>query len=143
MRELKVHLVVGWFSGDTGVHHILCHTPARDSQLTNDRDLVTCNICNHFIKEYGDKYVIERGNAPRTLLSQAERLSAYRAKRNIELPRPYSRYDEAVPYRQEYPYVGCNASEFDKALTHARGLILTVCSCGKVGCDCTERSGGW
>lgn len=81
MRELKIHLAVGWnYYGVLAANrHILCHTPARDTQLTTDRDLVTCVLCKHFMKAYGDKYVIERGNAPRAVLNDADWLNAYRA----------------------------------------------------------------
>lgn len=83
MRDPKVHFLVDirrtsppCFS--TVSSYVLCnlHTAQR---VTKDRALVTCNVCNHFIAEYGDKHVIERGNAPAAVLSETERLNAYRA----------------------------------------------------------------
>lgn len=66
MRERKVHLVVDvrrtvpkYFMATST--YVLCHLHNAE-RVTRDRRLVTCSICNHFIREYGDKHVIERGN---------------------------------------------------------------------------------
>jgi hypothetical protein len=129
MRDLKVHLLVHvrrtvpkYFESTST--YVLCNLH-NAQRVTNDRKLVTCGICNHFLKEYCDKHVIERGN----VFTPGRQVAQLRDSLNTAFKK----------------YVGRTYNEKlrNDLYKTASLVILTVCSCGKKGCDCTERSGGF
>lgn len=86
MRTPKIHFMVPAFGYPVrhAAVNTLCRTPG--SMGTGSKEMVTCRICQHFIKEYGEKHMVPRRSesiAPFSARSAQVFGRAFRPDRNM------------------------------------------------------------